>query len=149
MSTAHELGLPKWLDKFASWNQANLRALREVEAELRETKGQSCRARTSLQLHEGQWDASKHPRLGAGPNAGWFASAGGATSGGSRATGGSGDAIERVCFAAGTLVLTDGGFKPIEQIARGDRVLAASEDDAEGPTGYQTVEEVFTTRRGG
>jgi Pretoxin HINT domain/Bacterial Ig domain len=47
------------------------------------------------------------------------------------------------CFVAGTPVLTSEGFKPIERISRGDRVLAARDDDAQGPISYQDVVDVY------
>ena len=49
----------------------------------------------------------------------------------------------RPCFAAGTPLLTPDGSKPIEQFRPGDWVLAAPEDDPEGPVEPRMVEEVF------
>ncbi|HEV7301788.1 MAG TPA: fibronectin type III domain-containing protein [Tepidisphaeraceae bacterium] len=52
-----------------------------------------------------------------------------------------------VCFAAGTLVLmADGTHKPIEQIEVGEMVLAASDQDPEGPVTPCRVAETY--RRG-
>ena len=47
------------------------------ERELRRPFNQEAEASKDTQLHEAGWDPSKHPRLGAAPNAGWFASTGG------------------------------------------------------------------------
>jgi hypothetical protein len=47
------------------------------------------------------------------------------------------------CFAAGTPILTDGGWKPIEDVRPGDRVLSAPEDDPDAPPVYRFVEETF------
>ena len=46
-------------------------------------------------------------------------------------------AVARCCFAAGTLVETDHGLQPIEQIKVGDRVL--SRDELTGVTQYKPV----------
>ena len=49
-----------------------------------------------------------------------------------------------VCFAAGTpVLLANGTTKPIEQIARGERVRAASHEDPEGPLSAGEVVEVY------
>ena len=54
------------------------------------------------------------------------------------------DSIEPVCFAAGTPVpLADGTTKPIERIERGEKVLAASHEDPEGPVSAGEVVEVY------
>ncbi|MDO7908785.1 RHS repeat-associated core domain-containing protein [Paenibacillus sp. JX-17] len=45
------------------------------------------------------------------------------------------------CFVAGTLVETDHGSKPIEEIQVGDKVLA--QDEETGKLAYQPVEETF------
>ncbi len=48
------------------------------------------------------------------------------------------------CFAAGTLVETERGLRPIETIQVGDRVLSRK-DDATGETEYKEVTELFIT----
>ncbi|MFD3270333.1 polymorphic toxin-type HINT domain-containing protein [Paenibacillus dendritiformis] len=45
------------------------------------------------------------------------------------------------CFSAGTPVLTNTGFKPIEEIRIGDFVL--TKDELTGKTGYNTVVQLF------
>lgn len=45
------------------------------------------------------------------------------------------------CFAAGTLVLTAGGYKKIEEIEVGDKVLAYDEET--GKQGYKEVVRLF------
>jgi len=52
-------------------------------------------------------------------------------------------AFGQACFAAGTPILTDEGWKPIEDVRRGDRVLSAPEDDPEAASEYRLVEETF------
>ena len=51
--------------------------------------------------------------------------------------------LSRVCFAAGTPLLTPDGAKPIEQFKVGDLLLSAPEDDPDGPVTARRVEEVF------
>jgi RHS repeat-associated protein len=51
--------------------------------------------------------------------------------------------IDIGCFAAGTPVLTPDGHKAIEDLKRGDVVLARSEDDPSAPVQARIVEEVF------
>ncbi len=53
-------------------------------------------------------------------------------------------ALRRVCFAAGTLIHTKDGLKPIEQIRVGDRVWSRSEHDV-GDASYRTVLEAACT----
>ena len=48
-----------------------------------------------------------------------------------------------ICFAAGTLVHTERGLVPIEEIRRGDRVW--SQDDETGEEGYRRVAQTFVT----
>jgi hypothetical protein len=50
----------------------------------------------------------------------------------------------KVCFAAGTPLLTPTGEKPIEQFRAGDWILTAPEDNPEAPPEAKQVEEVFT-----
>lgn len=52
-------------------------------------------------------------------------------------------AFQRVCFAAGTPLLTPEGSKPIEQFRVGDLLLSRNEFDPEGPVEPKTIEEVF------
>ena len=47
------------------------------------------------------------------------------------------------CFAAGTPLRTPEGSRPIEAFRPGDRVLAAPENDPEGPVTPRLVEQVF------
>lgn len=52
-----------------------------------------------------------------------------------------------VCFAAGTpILMADGTSKPIEEIQPGDKVLAASDKDPEGPVEAKEVVEIFHNR---
>jgi RHS repeat-associated protein len=53
------------------------------------------------------------------------------------------DCGDGACFAAGTPVLTPDGHKAIEDLKRGDVVLARSEDDPNAPIEARMVEEVF------
>jgi hypothetical protein len=47
------------------------------------------------------------------------------------------------CFAAGMPIRTPDGFKPIEQLVKGDLVLARDEHDPDGPVELRLVEETF------
>jgi RHS repeat-associated protein len=49
----------------------------------------------------------------------------------------------KVCFAAGTPLLTPDGHKAIEEFQPGDLVLSADENDPSGPVEPKVVEEVF------
>lgn len=49
-----------------------------------------------------------------------------------------------LCFAAGTLVLTQDGLKPIEDVAIGERVWSRSED-GDDTEGFEPVVQVFVT----
>lgn len=51
------------------------------------------------------------------------------------------DAAKTCCFAAGTLVMTEEGLRPIESIAVGDKVLAR--DETTGETGYKPVTQLI------
>ncbi len=51
------------------------------------------------------------------------------------------------CFTAGTMVLTDEGEKPIEEIAVGDKVLAKSEYDSNGELAYKEVTALYRNQR--
>ena len=46
-----------------------------------------------------------------------------------------------VCFVAGTLVVTENGYTPIEEVEVGDKVLSWSEED--GEQGYKEVTETY------
>jgi hypothetical protein len=48
-----------------------------------------------------------------------------------------------ICLAAGTLLLTPTGDKPIEQFKPGDLITSAPEDEPDGPVEAKRVEEVF------
>ena len=49
------------------------------------------------------------------------------------------------CFAAGTLLHTGTGYKPIERFRVGDPILSRSEVDPNGELEIKVVEEVFVT----
>jgi hypothetical protein len=53
------------------------------------------------------------------------------------------DLYMQACFAAGTPIVMWNGWKLIEQIVKGDRVLSRSDLDPDGPLEVKTVEEVF------
>ncbi|MEZ6140830.1 MAG: polymorphic toxin-type HINT domain-containing protein [Zavarzinella sp.] len=57
--------------------------------------------------------------------------------------------ISNACFALGTPILTESGYKNIEDITIGDRVLSVHEDNPEGELTYQpvlqTIRNVSTT----
>ncbi len=53
------------------------------------------------------------------------------------------EGVGKICFVAGTPILTPFGSKPIEEFKAGDKVLSKPEDDAEGAVRVQVVEEVF------
>jgi len=58
--------------------------------------------------------------------------------------------VKPVCFAAGTpILLADGSSKPIEQIQPGDMVLAASDQNPEGPVEPKPVVEIYHNRPDG
>jgi RHS repeat-associated protein len=52
--------------------------------------------------------------------------------------------LQKICFAAGTPLLTPTGDKLIEQFRVGDWILTAPEDNPEAPPEASQVEEVFT-----
>ncbi len=51
--------------------------------------------------------------------------------------------IQKTCFAAGTPIRLETGFKPIENIRAGDRVLCRDEHDPEGAAVVREVEDAF------
>ena len=51
--------------------------------------------------------------------------------------------IQKTCFAAGTPIRLETGFKPIESIRAGDRVLCRDEHDPEGAAVVREVEDAF------
>ena len=68
----------EWLAAISEEHERTLVALRRAEALARQSQ-QPCDGFGGLSaLQEQGWDPSKHPRRGGAPNAGWFASAGGA-----------------------------------------------------------------------
>lgn len=50
------------------------------------------------------------------------------------------------CLTAGAPVLTDEGWKPIQDVVVGDRVLSRDQFDPNGPLKWSGVERVFTSR---
>ena len=68
----------EWLAAISDEHERTLLALLRAEALARQSQ-QPCDGYAGLSaLQEQGWDPSKHPRRGGAPNAGWFASAGGA-----------------------------------------------------------------------
>ncbi len=67
----------EWLAAISSRHERQLRSVqsRQSEANQAQTDLQSLVER--LRIEEAQWDPAKHPRRGAPPNAGWFATTGG------------------------------------------------------------------------
>jgi len=55
-----------------------------------------------------------------------------------------GNYVQRICFVAGTLVRTQGGYKEIQDIKAGDFVLAWNEKS--GELGYQPVRQTFVRK---
>ena len=53
------------------------------------------------------------------------------------------DLLHEYCFAAGTLVLTKAGPKPIEQIQPGEFVLSVDDHNPDGPVEWKPVEQVY------
>ena len=53
------------------------------------------------------------------------------------------DLLHEYCFAAGTLVLTKTGPKPIEQIQPGELVLSVDDQNPDGPAEWKPVEQVY------
>jgi hypothetical protein len=51
--------------------------------------------------------------------------------------------LHEYCFAAGTLVLTKSGPKPIEQIEPGELVLSVDDRNPDGPAEWKPVEQVY------
>ncbi|MGD9722012.1 MAG: AHH domain-containing protein [Pirellulales bacterium] len=72
----------EWLASFSPRHERERRRLQAAEAEVREARARYERLVEDLSVQEADWDPSKHPRLGRPPNAGWFASKGGASGGG-------------------------------------------------------------------
>ncbi len=69
----------EWLATISEEHEYKLHTLLSEEAEALE--GQRRAEQFAEMLLEGDWDPSKHPRLGGPPNAGWWASSGGSGSG--------------------------------------------------------------------
>jgi hypothetical protein len=78
----HDREILEWAAGISTRAEAKLRALQCKEAEEREAWRRA--EQFAEQLLEGNWDPSKHPRLGGPPNAGWWA----ATNGGGSGAGG-------------------------------------------------------------
>lgn len=88
--------------------------------------------------------------VGAGPVAAEFRGlrtataelrAGSAVKAEARSCSGGACGLDAKCFVAGTLVMTEGGLKPIEQIQPGDNV--AARDDVNGMTAWKPVVRLF------
>ena len=56
------------------------------------------------------------------------------------------DNIQHTCFAAGTLVHTERGLVPIEQLRVGDKVLSKAADDS-GELVYKAISKTMVTER--
>jgi hypothetical protein len=68
----------EWLATISTRHENELRRLQAAEAQARNVQAYYERLVRSSNLEEATWDPSKHPRRGGAPNAGWFASTGGA-----------------------------------------------------------------------
>ncbi len=68
----------EWLAKISSRHESQLRSLLTAEAEAREAQARLKWLVEGSNVQEAEWDPGKHPRRGGAPNAGWFATTGGA-----------------------------------------------------------------------
>lgn len=76
----------EWLASISERHERELQRQLTHEAAAREARSRFERLFEALSVQEAEWDPAKHPRLGGPPNAGWFATTGGAVgSGGANA----------------------------------------------------------------
>jgi hypothetical protein len=73
----------EWLAGISSRHDRQLRSVQSREAEIGEAQARLQSLIERLRIEEAQWDPAKHPRRGAPPNAGWFATKGGGGAAGS------------------------------------------------------------------
>jgi hypothetical protein len=100
----------EWLAKISPRHESQFRRLVTAEAQAREAQGRLQRLVEGMDVQEAQWDPSKHPRRGGPPNAGWFATTGGA--GGSAGAGRSSSFFDAVIQRNRTLARLTGGPTP-------------------------------------